>query len=246
MQPAAIELEAVSVAFDQRNLLFENLSLTIPAGRCTCLLGPSGCGKSTLLRIISGATESLVGGRIRFSPDPAPAPRCAWMGQDDLLLPWFSLLDNVLLGARLRGTLDATQRERARNLIAEAGLAAYERALPASLSGGMRQRVALLRTLLEQRPVMLMDEPFSALDALTRMRLQNLCSRLTAGSTVLLVTHDVAEALRMAHSIIVLGGEPTGIREQRELRGSPPRRPDDPELTAHYGPLLELLLSEMP
>ena len=108
----------------------------------------------------------------------------AWMGQKDLLLPWFSLLDNVLLGARLRREITPRKREKARSLIHEAGLAGSEHLLPASLSGGMRQRAALLRTLMEERPVILMDEPFSALDALTRLRLQNLAADMTAGAKI--------------------------------------------------------------
>jgi putative hydroxymethylpyrimidine transport system ATP-binding protein len=246
MTPSAIHLDAVSLSFADGSRLFDGLSLTVAAGQCTCLLGPSGCGKSTLLRLISGARDCRLAGTLRFIPDPSPAVRCAWMGQDDLLLPWFSLLDNVLLGARLRGTLNQTHIDRARKLLAEAGLAAYEQALPAALSGGMRQRGALLRTLLEERPIMLMDEPFSALDALTRMRLQNLSCRLTAGATVLLVTHDVMEALRMADRIIVLGGTPVGVKTQLDLTGRPPRRPGAPEIAVHYEPLLELLLSEAP
>ncbi len=244
MIPSAIHLDAVSLTFADGSRLFDGLTMTVAAGRCTCLLGPSGCGKSTLLRLISGAADCRLDGRLRFDPDPPAPVRSAWMGQDDLLLPWFSLLDNVLLGARLRGTLDRAHTDRARELIVEAGLAGYEQALPAALSGGMRQRGALLRTLLEERPIMLMDEPFSALDALTRLRLQNLSCRLTAGATVLLVTHDVMEALRMADRIIVLGGNPVAIKTQLDLAGTPPRRPGDPEIIAHYEPLLELLLRE--
>lgn len=246
MMPAAIHLNRLSLSFADGSRLFDGLSLSLPAGRCTCLLGPSGCGKSTLLRLISGIADCRVEGTIRFEPDPGPAGRCAWMGQDDLLLPWFTLLDNVLLGARLRGELNPARRDQARRLLAEAGLADCAGSLPGALSGGMRQRGALLRTLMEERPIMLMDEPFSALDALTRMRLQNLSSRLTAGSTVVLVTHDVMEAVRMANRIIVLGGDPVGIRTQLDLPGTPPRSADAPEVGDHYGPLLDLLLRESP
>ena len=119
------------------------------------------------------------------------------MGQNDLLLPWLSLLDNILLGAKLRNEETVALQSKARFLMAEAGLTGYEDALPATLSGGMRQRGALLRTLMEERPVLLMDEPFSALDALARMKLQNLSAQLTRKATVLLVTHDPMEALRM-------------------------------------------------
>jgi putative hydroxymethylpyrimidine transport system ATP-binding protein len=166
------------------------------------------------------------------------------MGQDDLLLPWLSLLDNVLLGTRLRGEMTADQRRKAVELIAKAGLGGNEAALPAALSGGMRQRGALLRTLMEERPVLLMDEPFSALDALTRIKLQNLAAEMTRGATTILVTHDAGEALRLADKIVILGGEPVRVMAQLDFTSSPPRPPDHPEVTAHYAALLNQLLEE--
>jgi putative hydroxymethylpyrimidine transport system ATP-binding protein len=165
------------------------------------------------------------------------------MGQNDLLLPWLPLLDNVLLGARLRRELSNALRHKALQLIHEAGLSGYEQALPSALSGGMRQRGALLRTLMEQRPVLLMDEPFSALDALTRVRLQNLAARLTQGATVVLVTHDPLEALRLGHRIIVLAGSPVQVASIIDLEGTPPRAPDDPTITGQYAGLLALLMN---
>ena len=117
----------------------------------------------------------------------------------------------------------------ASSLIRAAGLAGSEHLLPASLSGGMRQRAALLRTLMEERPVILMDEPFSALDALTRLRLQNLAANMTAGATVVLVTHDPLEALRLGHRLVVLGGTPTRAVSEMDLLGLPPRAPDHSE-----------------
>ena len=166
------------------------------------------------------------------------------MGQNDLLLPWLGLLDNVLLGARLRGEVNDTRRARARDLLHAAGLAGRERALPATLSGGMRQRAAQLRTLMEERPVLLMDEPFSALDALTRMRLQNLAAELTRGATVVLVTHDPLEALRLADRIIVLTGAPARVAATLEVDGPTPRDPGDPDLARRHGELLGLLMAE--
>lgn len=165
------------------------------------------------------------------------------MGQNDLLLPWLPLMDNVLLGARLRRELSDPLRRKALQLIREAGLTGYEQALPSALSGGMRQRAALLRTLMEQRPVLLMDEPFSALDALTRVRLQNLAARLTQGSTVVLVTHDPLEALRLGHRIIVLAGSPVQAASIIDLEGTPPRDPGDPSATGQYAGLLALLMN---
>lgn len=164
------------------------------------------------------------------------------MGQNDLLLPWFTLLDNVLLGPHLRHELDENLRTKALQLIAEAGLAGAEQALPATLSGGMRQRVALLRTLMENRRILLMDEPFSALDALTRLRLQNLAARLTRGATVVLVTHDPLEALRLGDRIVVLAGSPIAVAETLVPGGTPPRELNTETLSSLYQHLLGLLM----
>lgn len=243
-QAPAIVIDRVSLEFEGRPL-FTDLSLRFAAGRTTCLLGPSGCGKSTLLKLIAGSVAVPASGRVCFEPDPAGARVVAWMGQNDLLLPWLSLLDNVLLGARLRGEVDEARRARAHELLRAAGLDGREQALPVALSGGMRQRGALLRTLMEERPVLLMDEPFSALDALTRMRLQNLAAQLTHGATVMLVTHDPLEALRLADRIIVLTGAPAQVAATLELDGDAPRDPGDPDLARRHAELLGLLMSEI-
>lgn len=239
----AIIFDKVSLSLDDKPL-FSNLSMTIEGGQCTCILGPSGCGKSTLLRMISGTTSFPYQGTIRIASTTAENGKIAWMSQNDLLLPWFSLLDNVLLGAKLRNEESAALRSRARELMGEAGLAGYEDALPATLSGGMRQRGALLRTLMEERPVLLMDEPFSALDALARMKLQNLSAKLTRKATVLLVTHDPMEALRMGHKILVLSKRPAHVKSVLSLTGIPPRNVDDPEIQAHFSLLLDQLMDE--
>lgn len=237
----SILFDRVCLDFDGKPL-FQDLTLELVAGQTTCILGPSGCGKSTLLKLVAGSTALPFSGAIRFAPDTAHSRKVAWMGQNDLLLPWLSLLDNVLLGARLRQQLDTPLWGKAMALIAEAGLAGYEQALPTTLSGGMRQRAALLRTLMEQRPILLMDEPFSALDALTRLRLQNLAARLTQGATVLLVTHDPLEALRLGDRIIVLSGSPVRVAKILTPEDQPPRAAGDPSLSRQYGQVLELLM----
>ncbi len=242
MKAPSIKISDLSLQFGGGAPLFARLNLDIEAGKTTCILGPSGCGKSTLLRLLSGAAEFTVEGAIEFLP--SDSSMVAWMGQDDLLLPWLSLIDNVLLGARLRGELDDRLRQRAAELIAQGRLAGFEQALPHSLSGGMRQRAALLRTLMEGRSVLLMDEPFSALDALTRIRLQDLSAELTGGTTTVLVTHDAAEALRLAHRIVILGGAPTQVKTIIELHSRPPRGPDSDEAAEHYGRLVTLLLED--
>ena len=237
-----IVLEGINLDFDGQPL-FSDLTLTLAGGRTTCILGPSGCGKSTLLKLMAGSPNLDFTGRIRFEPSPDSTAQVAWMSQNDLLLPWLTLLDNVLLGARLRGSLSREKRAKALALIGEAGLSGYEDKLPTALSGGMRQRGALLRTLMEERPVILMDEPFSALDALTRVRLQNLAARLTVGATVVLVTHDPMEALRLGHNIVVLGGTPVQVLETIEPAALPPREAGNPEVTALYASLLKRLMN---
>ena len=242
MKAPSIQISELSLQFGNGAPLFDKLNLDIAAAETTCILGPSGCGKSTLLRLISGGLEFPVEGTIAFRP--TDSSMVAWMGQDDLLLPWLNLTDNVLLGARLRGELNDSLRRQAAELIVKGRLAGFEQALPHSLSGGMRQRAALLRTLMEDRSVLLMDEPFSALDALTRIRLQDLSAELTRGTTTVLVTHDAAEALRMAHRIVILGGAPTQVRTIIDLHSRPPRSPDSSEVVEHYGRLLGLLLED--
>ena len=201
------------------------LRLTLPAGAITCLLGASGVGKSTVLRLIRGgappASQSTSDLCVRCDDGAPLAGRVAWMDQRDLLLPWLGVLDNILLGARLRG--ERPDAEAGRRLLAAVGMAGQATASPATLSTGMRQRVALARTLMERRPVVLMDEPFSALDVLARHRLQALAVRLLAGRTVLLVTHDPAEAVRVAHRVHVLDGRPARLEEVPSAPGLPPR-----------------------
>ena len=219
-------------------------ALEVPAGRTTALLGPSGSGKSTLIRLAAGLLAPPPGGEVATSDGAPLGRRIAWMAQSDLLVPWRDALGNVLLGAHLRGEkLDAA---RARALLADVGLGPADAAKPpAALSGGMRQRVALARTLMENRPVVLMDEPFSAVDAPTRHRLQELAARLLAGRTVLLVTHDPLEALRLADRILVLSGTPSVAREVAVPEGAPPRPARDPALLAAQGALLERLAEGM-
>ena len=242
MNAPTIQITDLTLRFGSDAPLFKNLNLDIVAGQTTCILGPSGCGKSTLLRLISGASGFNIKGEVNFNPPESS--RVAWMGQDDLLLPWLNLRDNVLLGAKLRGELTESLRRQASELIVRGRLAGFEESLPTLLSGGMRQRGALLRTLMEGRSVLLMDEPFSALDALTRIRLQDLSAELTRGTTTLLVTHDAAEALRMAHRIIILGGTPVEVKTTIDFKTKPPRSPDSEEVLEHYGNLLGLLLED--
>ncbi len=221
-------LRNADIAFGGR-IVARNLTLEFPAGRTTCLLGRSGVGKTSLLRWLAG-----------LLPGTARAQPIAYMAQSDLLLPWLSVLDNVLLGYRLRGNAIARSaaEPRARTLLAEVGLADRLDDLPRTLSGGMRQRAALARTLCEDRPVVLMDEPFAHLDAVTRLELQDLAARLLAGRTAVLVTHDPLEALRMGHQIRVLSGSPLTTGPVLEPAGAVPRDPADPTLLALHASLI--------
>ncbi len=236
----AVIIENISVAFGGRRL-FDDFSLCLDGGRTTCLLGPSGCGKSTLLKLIAGSGPPLLTGVIRYDPPDAKS-ECAWMGQDDLLLPWLSLVDNVLLGAKLRGELTDTLRWQAESLLRLAGLSGHSQDLPRRLSGGMRQRGALLRTLMEGRLIVLMDEPFSALDALNRQKLQDVAAQMIKGRTVLLVTHDPLEALRLADRVVVLAGSPVRVVANLVPPGNSPRPPGSPEIARQYGELLAMLM----
>jgi putative hydroxymethylpyrimidine transport system ATP-binding protein len=215
--------------------LFERLDFTLHRAQCTCLLGPSGVGKSSLLRLIAGLVAPETG-EVACSDRQPLAGRLVWMGQQDSLLPWLSVLENVMLGARLRG--ERADRARAGALLARVGLERQQDQRPATLSGGQRQRAALARTLMEDRPVVLMDEPFSALDAITRARLQVLAAQLLAGRTVLLVTHDPLEALRLGDRIQVMVGQPARIEAPICPAGRPPRDLHDPALLARQGELL--------
>ncbi|QDL93823.1 ABC transporter ATP-binding protein (plasmid) [Paroceanicella profunda] len=219
--------------------LFGPLTLALPAGRWTCLLGPSGAGKSSLLRLIAGLDTAVrLEGGVSFSDGAGPQGRIAYMAQTDLLCPWLDVLGNVALGPRLRGT--RPDMARARALISAVGLEGREDARPGALSGGQRQRVALARTLMEDCPVVLLDEPFSALDARTRAGMQDLAARLLAGRTVLLVTHEPGEALRLAHRLLMLGDG--ALTEMPLPDAPPPRAPDAPDTLTAQGSLFRALL----
>jgi putative hydroxymethylpyrimidine transport system ATP-binding protein len=230
-------VERASLTYD-RTPLFRDLAFRLEAGIWTCLLGPSGVGKSSLIRLIAGLAPKE-SGTVRCSDGRPLAGRLAWMAQQDSLLPWLSVLGNVTLGARMRG--EAPDRARAMKLLDQVGLTEKANHLPATLSGGQRQRTALARTLMEDRPLVLMDEPFSALDAITRARLQALAATLLAGRTVLLVTHDPLEALRLGHRIHIMAGSPARIETAIQPDGPPPRDLHDPKLLMGQGDLLARL-----
>jgi NitT/TauT family transport system ATP-binding protein len=218
----------------------DSIELEAQPGEVVAFVGPSGCGKSTLLEIACGLREPSAGTIVvEGSADAAGRlSRCAYMPQRDLLLPWFSALDNAALALRNRGVGRAEARSQAGELFDRFGLAGFEEARPQELSGGMRQRVAFLRTLVAGKPVLLLDEPFASLDAISRAEMQEwLAGALRLDRrTVLLVSHDLEEALYLADRVLVLSARPG--RVVKELRAPDPRAPDrdgavtDPEFVA--------------
>lgn len=243
----SIQLNHVTVTF-QHHFVFKEFSLTIPQGQWTCLLGASGVGKSTLLRLVAGLKYPVAKGeqcsyQVTASDHQSLHHRVAYMAQQDLLMPWLTVLDNVLVGYRLRHTAISNELlAQAHELLEAVGLQDARHLLPAQLSGGMRQRVALVRTLLENRPVVLMDEPFSALDTTTRLKLHEVATRLLHHKTVLFITHDPMEALRLGDTLYLLAGAPAQTVLHISLEGLKPRNPTDPAVLQTHATLLNTLM----
>jgi ABC-type nitrate/sulfonate/bicarbonate transport system ATPase subunit len=247
---AKLAVDDVSMAFKTPGGTFEALapvSLSIPQGRFVSLIGPSGCGKSTMFNIIAGLLEPS-GGRVLIDGTDATGTigRVGYMLQKDLLLPWRTVLDNVILGMEIQGVPTREARGRALPLLQRYGLAGFEHLYPNALSGGMRQRAALLRTLLFDTDVILLDEPFGALDAQTKLHMQEWLMQLWAdfGKTVLFVTHDVEEAIYLSDEVHVMGTRPGRVIETIEITLPRPRLRTSalsPEFIAIKERCLELL-----
>lgn len=227
-----LEIRDVSATYLDRGArlpVLDGVSLSLAEGEFVAVIGPSGSGKSTLLDAVAGLLEPDTG-EIRIAGERLPAGarlgRAAYMRQRDLLLPWRTVTDNAALALEVGGVRRRDARARARARLGEFGLAEFAGAYPAQLSGGMRQRVAFLRTLLAGRPLVLLDEPFGALDALTRAAMQDwLLARLVGeGRTLLLVTHDVEEAIFMADRVVVLSERPARVVEIEAIDLPRPRR----------------------
>jgi NitT/TauT family transport system ATP-binding protein len=224
--------------------IFENFDLTLSQNGFTVLIGPSGCGKSTLFNVLTGAVAGD-GGKIVLGGQSVSHLRevSAYMQQKDMLLPWFSLMENAVLPARVAGADMAAAGKKAMILFKRLGLEGFETYLPGAISGGMRQRCALVRTLMFERDLILLDEPLSALDAITRRSLQSLLLMLQVEfkKSILMITHDIEEALRLADEILVLSGRPMRVLDRFALDGPKLRRITDPALIAIKEHVLDLL-----
>ena len=220
------EVDAMNIAVDNIRQVFEDrhgekvnaldgFTHTFASGRFSCLLGPSGCGKSTLAQIVGGL-QTATGGMVTIdgaAPRKGSASVMVWQGQN--LFPWRTVLDNVAFGLEMAGVSKKERTERARALISAVGLAGFERSYPNQLSGGMRQRVALARALIMDRPILLMDEPFAALDAQTKIVMQEELMRVfeSTRKTVIFVTHAIDEAILLGDEVVVMTARPGRVKE---------------------------------
>jgi NitT/TauT family transport system ATP-binding protein len=238
----------VSVAFAGHGapvVALERISLQVPAGEFLCLVGPSGSGKSTLLRVIAGLLRQT-SGEVRIEASRPAAPATAMVFQEHALLPWRTVLANVAFGLENRGVARAAREARAREMLALVGLARFAQHYPHQLSGGMKQRVGIARALAHDPEVLLMDEPFAALDAQTRAIMQEELLRIwaTLGTTVIYVTHSLEEALLLGDRVVLMTARPGRVSQVFPVELGRPRGLEIRASPA-YGVLLEKIWSEL-
>ena len=243
-QPTALRLTGVSKTYGrgQRALqALDNISLTVEPGEFICLIGASGCGKSTLLSLVAGL-EPLTEGDIAVT-----ARQTAMMFQEPALFPWLTVAGNVELALRARGFARAVRKQRAAELLELVRLGGFGASRPHELSGGMRQRVALARALAQDADLLLMDEPFGALDALTRDLLHDELDRIRAGRelTVLFVTHNVREAVRLGDRVILMSSRPGRVSGEFAVPIPRPRRIDSAPVAELAATITDRLREEM-
>ncbi len=253
MPEAKVELKSVGLRYFGREgetEALKDVSLAVPPGEFVAIVGPSGCGKSTLLSLIAGLAAPTEGAvLIDGKPVTGPNRKVGYMLQQDYLFEWRTILENALLGAEIQGMPMAKARERARELLTRYGLGQFLNHLPRQLSGGMRQRVALARTLCTAPDIVLLDEPFSALDSQTRLALSDEITDILRreAKTVILITHDIGEAVSMAERVIVLTRRPGRVKSEHAIRFAGPGRPttmaarDAPEFNAYFKTLWQEL-----
>ena len=252
MKDCCLEVRNVSHIFSGGVAAVRDVSFQIARGSFVSLLGPSGCGKSTLFNAIAGLLTPS-GGDVLLDGESVlgKTGRVGYMLQKDLLLPWRTIEDNITISRTLHGVPRRTARRECAALLERCGLTGFEHARPHELSGGMRQRAALMRTLMTGREVLLLDEPFGALDALTRLQLQLLLCEIWQDThrTILLVTHDIDEALLLSDEIIVMTERPGTVLARLTVPADRPRTPETlsaPDMAALRTQLLALLWRETP
>ena len=246
-----LEVKNLTQTFNQKNTalrVLDGLNFSVDDGQFVALLGPSGCGKSTLFNIVSGLLVPDTG-EIYLNDERiyGNTGDFAYMQQKDLLLPWRTVLRNVLIGPEIHDEPLNTAKMEAQQRLAQLGLSGFENSYPMQLSGGMRQRVALVRTLLFRKEILLLDEPFGALDAMTRTVMQSILLDIWSENrqTVLLITHDVEEALLLADKIYVLTARPATLKAEVPVPLPRPRNITDASLIRLKKELLTLLQVEM-
>ncbi len=247
-----IELRNVSKTFGATKAL-SDLEVSIRPGELVTVVGPSGCGKSTLFNILAGLEEPDAGNILRLKGVSSTASdllgKVSFMPQRDLLLPWRNVIDNAIIALEIEGMPRAEARKLAMDMLPEFGLAGFEKQYPNQLSGGMRQRVALMRTFLFKRDLMLLDEPFGALDALTRTMMQRWLLDVWQKHkrTVLFITHDVDEAIFLGDRVLVMTARPGKVKLEQVVDLPRPRKADivtSPEFIALKKTLLEAIEEE--
>lgn len=232
--PRELVCERLGKTFHSQNrdvLALEDVSFRVRPSEFLAIVGPSGCGKSTLLKLIAGLLAPDAGRIVFPAPPPDDAPRSAMVFQEHGLFPWMTVLDNVAFGLEMRGAPKSTRRAQAHAFLRQFGIDAFAQNFPHELSVGMRQRTALARAFLTNPQILLMDEPFSALDAQSKMILQEELLRIWRDHrrTVIYVTHDIDEAVLLADRVLVMSGRPGHIREEIPIPLDRPRDLHDRE-----------------
>lgn len=248
MESEALRLTQVQKAFRSRSsrlLVLRDLSFSVQAGTWVTLLGPSGCGKTTLLRILAGL-ETPDEGQVILRTTPPRAKMAAYLPQHNTLLPWRTVLGNAVLSSEVDRRPMLQARQEARQLLERFGLSGFERRYPAQLSGGMRQRLALIRTFLSHRSILLLDEPLGALDPLTRANMQDWLLSVWGEfqKTVLLVTHDPEEALLLSDRVLLLSQRPACVLRDETIGLPRPRDRGSMDMVRRRLALLDLLLDD--
>ena len=236
-----LELNDVTVSFQSpdgsRMTALRDMSLSVEQGELVALVGPSGCGKSTALNVLAGQVRP-VSGQVRLAGEPVKgvSPSVGYISQADTLLPWRTVLDNVALAMELRGVEKRERREAARGLMARMGLSGFEDNYPRELSGGMKTRAAIARVLAVDPAILMMDEPFGPLDALTKEKLQDEILALweSTGCTILYVTHDLTEAITLADRVVLMSARPGRVVREYPIDLPRPRRVMDVKFSPRF------------